>query len=86
MSHRTCNIVDICKIPRYELLDINFPKIYSHFFILYKLKKNKKACYFAPEYRTYYFFFLFLPLYCFVPLKVFPTASLDYLTKYHSLL
>lgn len=76
MSHRTCNIVDICKIPGYKLLDINFPKIYKHFFILYKLKTKKPAILLLNT--GHIFFFLFLPLYCFVPLKVFPTASLDY--------
>lgn len=65
MSHRICNIVDICKIPGYELLDTN------HFFILYKLKKKKKACYFAPEYRLCIYI---LPLYCFCPTESLPDS------------
>lgn len=73
MSHRTCNIVDICKIPGYELLDINFPKIYNHFFILYKLKKKKKPAILLLN-TGHIFIVVVLPLYCFCPTESLPDS------------
>lgn len=72
MSHRTCNIVDICKIPGYKLLDINFPKIYKHFFILYKLKTKKPAILLL---NTGHIFFLFVsPSILFCPTESLPDS------------